>query len=192
MMTTRVSSTVIVGLIIALGLVASPFTSAVAAQESQSAALAKELVTLMQEQKIESMAARSPAADDQFVAALYFPAQLLVVSARYSAPPLLNEKLARSEYRDVYIDLNSAAITESKILITDSGADGLKPRRMANQPFDSQDIGSKGIRFDGNWRANKMSEQEYMKIFAQADENYAAALRVLISAMKKNSVRATQ
>ena len=31
----------------------------------------------------------------------------MLISARYSAPPLLNEKLARREYRDVYIELNA-------------------------------------------------------------------------------------
>lgn len=166
-------------------LFAFPLVPTATAQESRSAALAKELTTLLQQKKLDSIAARSPSTADQFVAALFFPGQLLVVSARYSAPPVLMERLARSEYRDVYIDLNSAGVPESRVLITDLGADGLRPTREANQPFDTQDTHGKGIRFDGNWREDKMSEEEYMKAFAQADQGYTAALEVLIGALKK-------
>lgn len=168
-----------------VALLASPFVLTASAQESRSAALAKELTALLQQKKLDSIAARAPSAADQFVAALFFPGQLLVVSARYAAPPVMMERIARSEYRDVYIDLNSAAVPESRVLITDLGADGLRPRREANQPFDTQDTNGKGIRFDGNWREDKMSEEEYMKVFAQADQNYIAALEVLIGALKK-------
>ena len=167
-------------------LVATPLTQVGLAQESRSAGLAKELVALLQERKLDSIAARSPAAADQFVAALYFPGQLLVVSARHAAPPILNEKLARNEYRDVYIDLNAASISESKVLISDLGADGLKSKREANQPFDAEDAHGKDIRFDGNWREDKMSEQDYMKRFVQAEESYATALQVLIGALKQS------
>src|SRR5262245_36050764 len=123
----------------AVALLAPPLVSRAAAQESRSATLAKELCTLLQEKKLDSIAAKSPSAADQFVAALCFPGQLLVVSARYPAPPVLNEKIIRSEFKDVYIDLNAASIPESKVLITDLGADGLRPRREPNQPFDAQD-----------------------------------------------------
>jgi hypothetical protein len=170
---------------LAVLLLVSPLASTSSAQDSRSASFAKELATLLQEKKLDSIAARSPSAADQFVAALFFPGQLLVVSARYSAPPVLMERIARNEYRDVYIDLNSAAVPESRILITDLGADGLKSRREANQPFDQQDMAGKGIQFDGNWREDRMSEEEYMKAFEQADQNYTAALQVLIGALKK-------
>ena len=167
-------------------LVFSSFVTPVAAQDSRSAALAKELTTLLEARKLDSIAARSPGAPDQFVAALSFPGQLLVVSARYSAPAVLSEKIARSEFRDVYIDLNAASIPETKTLTSDLGADGLKPKREPNQPFDQQDINGKGIAFDGNWREDKMSEADYMKAFAKADESYAAALQVLIGALKQS------
>jgi hypothetical protein len=170
-------------------LFASPLVSRLNAQEPRTAALAKELSTLLQEKKLDSIAARSPAAADQFVAALYFPGQLLVVSARYPSPPVLNEKIVRSEFKDVYIDLNAASIPESKVLITDLGADGLRSRREPNQPFDSQDGNGKGIRFDGNWREDKMTEQDYMKAFTQAEDAYNTALQVLIGALKKGSTR---
>lgn len=155
--------------------------------QDRSATLAKELCTLLQQHKLDSVAARHPAAADQFVAALYFPGQLLVVWARTSAPAVLNEKLIRREFRDVYIDLNSASIRESRVMISDGGADGLRAKRDPNQPFDSHDANGKGTRFDGNWREHKMSEAEYMKIYTQADEAYVTALQALLTELKKTS-----
>jgi hypothetical protein len=169
-------------------LVLAPAVSVPAeAQNSRSAALAKELTDLLQQRKLDSIAARHPGAADQFVAALFFPNQLLVVTAKTVAPAVVNEKLIRREFRDVYIDLNSASIPESRFMITDMGADGLQPKREQNQPFDSQDIAGKGLRFDGNWREDKMSEQDYMKAYGAADEAYIAALQALVAALKSQS-----
>jgi hypothetical protein len=180
---TRVLSSVATGFLVLL--IAFRPDGEVFAQDSRSAPLAIELTTLMQRAKLDVIASKLPTTADQFVAALFFPTQLLVVSARYSAPPVLNEKILRNEHREVYIDLNAASIPESKILITDTGADGLRPKPMANQLFDSQDIGLRSIRFDGNWRQNKMSEQEYLKVFAEAEQIYILAVQALIAAIKK-------
>lgn len=157
------------------------------AQGGKSVALAKELTALLQQRKLDSVAARDPEAADHFVAALYFPGQLIVVAARTSAPAVLNEKLARREFRDVYIDLNSASIPESRIMITDGGADGLRPDREPNQPFDSHDAAGKTVRFDGNWREDRMSEKDYMAAFTKADGEYVDALTALITELKKSS-----
>lgn len=157
------------------------------AQDSKSAPLVKELTDLLQQRKLDSIAARHPAADDQFVAALYFPGQLLVVTARSVAPTVVNEKLYRGEFRDVYIDLNSASIPESRVMISDGGADGLRPRREANLPFDTHDADGKSIRFDGNWREDRMSENDYMARYLAAEEAYIAALTALLAELKKTS-----
>lgn len=167
-------------------LLATAATSPVQAQDSKSAPLVKELTDLMQQRKLDSIAARHPAADDQFVAALYFPGQLLVVTARSVAPSVINEKLYRGEFRDVYIDLNSASIPESRVMISDGGADGLRPRREANQPFDTHDSDGHSIRFDGR-REDRMSEKDYMSRFAAAEEAYIAALTALLTELKKIS-----
>lgn len=173
----------VVGLMIVAG---SLIPSAAQAQNSQTAGLVKELTDLLQQRKLDSIAARQGNAD-HFVAALFFPGQLLLISARTTAPTVLNEKLVRREFRDVYIDLNSASIPESRIMISDGGADGLRPTREANKPFDTHDAGGKSIRFDGNWREDRMSEQDYMAVYAKADEAYAAALNALVSELKKSS-----
>ena len=41
------------------------------------------------------------------------------------------------------------------------------------------------MRFDGNWKEDKMSEADYTKAHAEADAAYAAATEALIAALKK-------
>ena len=120
-------------------------------------------------------------------AALYFPGQLLVVSGKYSVPQLLNERLGKKEYRDVYMDLNGAAAADSKVFIQDPGADGLKAKRDENQAFDIVEIGGKQTMFNSDWKAQKLSEQDYQKAFSDADERYARILTALLGQVKKTS-----
>jgi hypothetical protein len=154
------------------------------AQEPQSAAPARELAQLMSEKKIDSIATRLPGRADEFAGALVFSSQIVVVWARYSVPSVLNEKLLKREYREVYIDLNSASIAETRNFVTDIGSDGIR-RGQRDQPADTHDIGNKSMRFDGNWREDKMSEADYMKAYADADAAYAKVLAVLIEQAKK-------
>ena len=72
-----------------------------AAQGTKSADLAKQLVQLLDARKLDAIAAADGGAPGAYAAALYFPGtQLLVVSAKYAAPPLLDDKLAKKG-RDV-------------------------------------------------------------------------------------------
>lgn len=160
--------------------------SMVLAQESKSAALAKELTDLLDQGKIDAIAAKDPSAPDAYVAALYFSgSQLLVVSARYSVPVILNERLAKKEFREVYTDLNSAAIEGSRALVMDIGADGLKPKKEDSR-FDTCDVGAKSYVFDGDWKKQKLaSEDDYNKAYAEADAKYAKMLTALIAQVKK-------
>ena len=161
--------------------------SPVLAQDSKSAGAAQELARVLGEKKMDAVSARDPDNPDQFIAALAFPGQLIVISAKYPAPPLLNEKIAQNNHRDTYIELNSASVPESRVVITDLGADGLKAKKAKKDDLavDSRDLGGKSLRFDGNWREDKMSEADYMKAFTEADEHYARALSVLVAAAKK-------
>jgi hypothetical protein len=158
----------------------------VAAQDSKSAPLAKELAAALDAGKLDSLAAKDPDAADVFHAVLYFPGmQLLVVSGKYSVPQLLTTRLGSKEYRDVYLDLNGAAT--AKVFIEDPGADGLKSKRESNQPFDQAEMAGKRTMFDGDWKAQKLSEQEYMKAFSAADDRYAQILTALLGQLKKKS-----
>ena len=158
-----------------------------AAQESKTVSLANELTKLLDEKKLDSIAAKLGAAD-QFVGALYFPgSQLLVVSARYAVPPRMEQQLTAKAYRDVYIDLNSASIPESKIFISDLGANGLQPRRQDNQPFDTADLGGKSFSFDGDWDRARISEADYNKAFQTSEQEYLKMLEALVAELKKTS-----
>ena len=158
------------------------------AQESKSAPLAKQLAAALDAAKLDCIAAKDPAAPDIFVAALYFPGvQLLVVSGKYSVPQLLIERLAKKEYRDTYLDLNGAAVPASKVFLEDPGADGIRPKREENQAFDSYEADGKRTMFNSDWKAQKISEQDYMKAFSAADERYTQILTALIAQLRKTS-----
>jgi hypothetical protein len=154
--------------------------------ESKTLALSKELTTLLDQAKLDAIAARDPSAPDAFVAALYFPgSQLLVVSAKYQVPSLLSDKIAKKDYREVYTELNSAYVEGSKCFVMDIGADGMKAKRDDTR-IDTCDVGAKSYTFDGDWKKNKFgSEEDYVKAFVDADGRYAKMLSILIAQAKK-------
>jgi hypothetical protein len=158
------------------------------AQEAKSPDTVKELTQLLDAKKLDSIAAADPQSPGVYVGALYFPgSQLLVVSAKYAAPPLLNEKLAKKDYREVYIDLSSASVAGSKLFVMDTNADGLNAKPGDDQPFDTVERAGTSIAFDGAWKKTKMSEAEYMKAFAEVDAAYVHALQLLINQLKSQS-----
>ena len=179
----QLTQRVVSGLVL---LVALTLPAPASAQDSKSGALAKQLAAALDAGKLDSIAARDGDAD-VFVAALYFPGQLLVISGKYSVPQLLTERLGKKEYRDVYMDLMGAAAADTKIFIQDPGADGLRAKRDENQPFDIVDIAGKQTMFNSEWKAQKLSEQDYQKVFAEADERYAKILTALLAQVKKTS-----
>ena len=151
----------------------------VAAQSSRSAEAAKQLAQALDASKLEAIAAADPSDPQSFVAALYFQgSQILVVSAKYAAPPLLVAKIKEQNYRDVYIDLSSASVAGSKVFVIDTGVDGLAARPGDNGA-DSYEYGPKQVQFDGDWKKAKMSEDDYMKAYAEADQRYAKMLALL-------------
>lgn len=159
--------------------------AAASAQGAKSQAAAKQLAETLDRLKLDSIATADPSDPGTFVAALYFQgAQLLVVSAKYSAPQLLVDKLAKKDYRDIYIDLNAASVAGTKIFVMDQGADGLVARPGDNPP-DSWEQGAKTSAFDGDWKKAKISEDEYTKTFAAADERYTRILTLLAEHAKK-------
>src|SRR5262245_35528299 len=174
------------GSVTVVSLLAQPVPAS--AQEGKSAALAKQLTAALDSAKLDSIAAKDPGAADMFVAALYFPgSQLLVVSAKYSVPQLLDARILKKEYRDTYIDLSSASVIETKVFIQDSGADGMKAKNQDGQAFDSYESGGKPLNLDGDWKKQKLTEQEYMKAFTAADDKYSQLLTALLGHLKKTS-----
>ncbi|MBI2223243.1 MAG: hypothetical protein HYU53_18800 [Acidobacteria bacterium] len=161
------------------------FVVPVSAQEARSAAAAKALAQLMEKGQMDSIAAALPDAGDAFVAAMFIPGELMVVSAKYSAPSLLREKIMKKEYRDVYVDLNSAALPKSRVFIEDLNLDGLVAKPEDNVGFDTYESPDGRWAFDGEWRKQKLSEDEYRKRFAEADALYGRLLDALLAELKK-------
>jgi hypothetical protein len=162
-------------------------STAAAAQEAKSAALAKDLTALLDGAKLTAIAAKDPSDPDAFVAAMYFSgSQLLIVSAKYNPAVLLTAKLANKDYQEIYIDLNSASVPSSRVFIEDLGADGLKMDHPEGTAFDSIDRGGKRTIFDGDWKKEqKLTDEQYAKLFAEADALYSRLLQALIAQAKK-------
>jgi hypothetical protein len=159
-----------------------------ASAQSKSAAAAKALATALDAAKLDAIAAADPGQPGTFVAALYIQGgQLMVVSAKYAAPPLLLDKMKTKNYRDIYIDLNSASVAGTKVFCIDQGIDGLVAKPDNDQAPDTWENGTKQLALDGDWRKAKMSEQDYMKAFSDADERYVQILTLLIAEAKQGT-----
>jgi hypothetical protein len=184
-MPTPASFKVAVTAMAAVSLTAAVWT---APQESKSAPLAKQLTQVLDAAKLDSIAAPDPAEPGTFVAALYIQGtQMLVVSAKYAAPSLLTDKLGRKEFREVYIDLNSASDPHTKLFVMDQLADGLALKPENDQPADTWELGKTQIVFDGDYKKAKVSETEYQKTFDDADTRYARILSLLLAQAKGRS-----
>ena len=170
--------------VIAAAVVAVP---ARAAEDSQSAAPAAALKTTLERLKIDAIVARDPEEPGRFVAALYITgSQLLVVSAPYSAPAALDRKIAEGRYMDAYLDMQSVSDHRGHFFVVDMNADGLVRICGRDQAFDSTTAeGGAPVSFNGNWSAQKLSEDDYNAAFRRDDERYARMLRVLGAALAR-------
>ena len=158
------------------------------AQDSESSRVAKQLAAALDAAKIDSVAAKDPTRPGTYVAALYFSGtQLLVISAQYTAPALLDQKLLKKEYRDIYLDLYGAPMPGTKVFIEDFGADGFKAKPDEGTAPDSYEAGGKRTTFDGNWSAQKLSESEYQQTFTAAGDLYSKMLTALLDQLKKKA-----
>ena len=158
----------------------------VPAQDSDSSGVAKRLAAALDAAKIDAIAAKDPARPGTYIAALYFSGtQMLVISAQYSAPTLLDQKLLKKEYRDIYLDLYGAPMPGTKVFIEDFGADGFKVKPDADTAADGYEAGGKRTAFDGNWKDQKLSESEYQQTFTAAGDGYAKMLTALLGELTK-------
>ena len=161
------------------------FAGPTLAQESKSAAVAKQLSAALDEAKLSSIAVKDASQPDVFIAALYYPgSMLLVVQAKMATGgAALAQKIAKKDFQEAYVDLQSASDHETKFFVQDNGADGLKMKS-----FDTVDTHDKSVTYDGDWKkAKAASEQAYQKSFDDADAQYTKMLTALIAALKKTS-----
>jgi hypothetical protein len=165
-------------------LAATPVTA-----QPASAPAARELASLMQQQRLETIAARVPETPDTFVAALHMPGQqLILVSGRYAAPALIREKIILGRYRDAYQDLYGASDVASRWVIEDLRADGLRAVPEKGAASDAYTTGGGDlVPLDGDWKRRKLSQDAYMDAFQRADASYATMAAVLVSELKRRS-----
>jgi hypothetical protein len=155
-------------------------------QSPKSAVAAKDLVEALESAKLDAIAAADPSDPGAFVAALYISgSQLLVVAAKYAAPPLLTAKLKTKEYRDIYVDLSAAAVPGSKVFLIDMNCDGLLSKPDGDAVPDSWEADKQSVSFDGDWKKAKLSEADYMKTYSIVEERYARILALLTAQAKQ-------
>lgn len=148
----------------------------------QAAALAKHLARA----KLQYIATKDPTDPGRFVAAMHVPGnQLMIVSARYGAPALLNEKVLLGKFQDAYIDLNSASEAATRVIVEDLRADGLALTKRKDAPRDSFEANGKRVIFDFDWRKQKLTQAEYFSTLEAADTQYARMLELLIAEAAK-------
>jgi len=75
------------------------------------------------------------------------------------------------------------AVAGSKSFVMDIGADGLSPK-PGDAGADSWEKGTQQVAFDGDWKKAKLSEEQYMKSYSEADEQYTKMLSLLLAQAK--------
>jgi len=156
-------------------------------EPSKSAPLALELCQKLEQAKLQYIAARDPNDPSRYVAAMHFPGlQLMVVSARYSAPSLLTEKIIQRKYQDAYLDLNSASERATRVIYEDLKANGLARTKVKDQPPDAYEANGKRVVFDFDWRKQKITQDDYFKALSAADAEYARILGLLLEEAKRS------
>ena len=154
---------------------------------SLSAGTVGALTTLLDQQKLDAVVAKDPEEPGRYIAALYIRgSQLLVVSAPYKAPAAMDQKIAAGNYMDAYLDLQSVADHTGHFFVVDMQADGLVRAVKQDQAFDSTTIeGAPPVSFDGQWIAQKLTEDQYNARFTKDDERYARMLTILKTAVAR-------
>lgn len=167
-----------------LCLLAAGAVAAAAARAEPSAKAAGELVAAMKTQNLSSIAARDPDDPDRYVAAMLIPGvQLLVVAGKSTAPAYIGAMLAERKYSEVYSTLHSAVVADSKLFFQDMGADGLTATGDGSIDI-LYEQGVKQTIFNGDWRSQKMSKNEYEQGFQKADEQYSRLLTILAQSLR--------
>ena len=179
----NMKSVVKVALVLAVVFSATRAPAAATTQESISRTVVAKLTTFLASHGLVSLAAEDPSRPGHIVAVLHIPnVQLLVIAGRCESVAALRARLTAKAYQDVYRDLHGCAAADSRLFIQDLGADGLiheRPRDGA--PFDIvyQQM-TKQTKFDGNFKAQEISAQEYRQRYHSIDAEYARLVSLLL------------
>jgi len=97
---------------------------------------------------------------------------------------LMEPRLAAKQYRDTYMELSGTVTPDTKIFVQDMGEPGLSSKKQENM-YDTWTRAGKVVMFDGENDKQKISDADYAKMFAAADEEYARILGALLAEAKK-------
>jgi hypothetical protein len=185
---------VLIGLVTALGLAGVTLVAQVPAPvSSASQQKAKELAAALAQRKLEYFAVSDPTSSGRYVAVLHVPGvQLLVVSAAYERITDMDYRFYQKDYQNAYLDLRSGLLSTARVIVEDTGSDGLVAVPGKNPARDTFTSGTEHYTFDGDFadpkkkNQKKISQDDYMKAFAGADERYAKLLGLLIDGLGKS------
>jgi hypothetical protein len=156
------------------------------ADEFASAAAARQLVAALNAFEPEAIATSDPEHPDTFVAALHIPgSQLLVVRQRHPATEALRQRIALSQFRDVYLDLQASPAATGKFFVQDSGADGILDARRGSGGVDVlYEDGVRQTLFNGDYEGQHLTRATYEERLSSADAEYARLLTLLAAAAR--------
>ena len=189
------------GRIAAACLLAVPLVTGLTAQApapAVSGAKVAEFAALLASKKLEAYAVKDPRSattpdKPRYIAALLVPnSQLLLVAATHTHFMDMEYYLHNKEFMKAYQDLNTNPASVERFFVEDVMADGLVAVPKRNAPADAVKIGTESRNFDGDFidpkrrnPNNKITQDVYLKNFADADQRYAAALDLMIAQLKK-------
>jgi hypothetical protein len=157
------------------------------AEESASAAAARELVAVLNAFEPESLAASDPAQPDTFVAALHIPdSQLLVVRQHHPAAEALRQRIALSRFRDVYLDLQGLPTATGRFFVQDAGADGILDARGGGGVDVLYEDGERQTLFNGDPGGQHLTRAAYAEKLSAADAEYARLLMLLVAVARES------
>jgi hypothetical protein len=153
----------------------------VRAEAFASADAARDLVSLLDQFRLDAIAAVDPAEPGAFVAALYIPG--VIVDARQPSVEGVMQHLAMHQYREVYLDLQWTPTPSNKFFVQDAGADGILTARPGSGDVDIlYEDGVRQTLFNGDFKTQNLTPSEYDAKLA-ADARYARLLTLLTCAV---------
>jgi hypothetical protein len=111
------------------------------------------------------------------VAALYIRGgQLLVISARHPSVEGLAYRIAKREYRDVYMDLHGTPAPEGKFFVQDARADGILSAVKDSGAVDIvHEDGVRQTMFNGDTAAQRLTRRDRHGISVRAPTAWSRA-----------------
>lgn len=185
------------GRVVAAIVLVLPMTAAAQAPAaSASSAKVAEIAALLAAKKLESFAikdTRDPAKTDRYIALLIVPkSQLLLVAATYTRFMDIEYRLHNKDFMAAYVDLNTSMYAQDKFFVEDAMADGLVAMPKRNTAHDAVKFGADELTFNGEFadprrrnQAAKISQEDYLKKFGEADKRYTEILDLMIAQLKK-------